>query len=132
MVIDIAPEEQSFAVFGICSRWHVGTATRNSSGARCVFTGRRKRTAAIPRGERQAMQNNKAHLTHANSLRADILAAPAVWLPRRDVLLQWLNGFVERAQAASYELGETEAADLTALEHFLRKRNVPLTGSHAG
>lgn len=64
-------------------------------------------------------------LLHAQALRADILAAPDVWLPRRAVLLDWLNNFVLRAGVARYALGETEADDLTALDQFLRKKKVP-------
>lgn len=71
------------------------------------------------------MQKNHEHLAHARSLRADILAAPHVWLPRRDVLLEWLNGFLLRVEKPSYELADTEADDLTALEHFLRKKKIP-------
>lgn len=72
------------------------------------------------------MNKSNEHLLHARTLRADILAAPEVWLPRREVLLDWLNGFVRRAETKAYELGETEAADLTALDHFLRKKKVPV------
>jgi hypothetical protein len=72
------------------------------------------------------MNKHHAHLTHARSLRADILAAPAVWLPRREILLEWLAGFVTRAEAPSYELGETEADDLAALDQFLRKKKIPV------
>ncbi|HVZ64127.1 MAG TPA: hypothetical protein VG838_06475 [Opitutaceae bacterium] len=71
------------------------------------------------------------HLAHAGTLRSDILAADTAWLPRREILLDWLNAFVARAQAANYELGQTEAADLAALEQFLRKRNIPAGGSRA-
>jgi hypothetical protein len=72
------------------------------------------------------MQNNKEHITHADSLRTDILGAPDVWLPRRDVILDWLNGFLRRAAVPSYALGDTEADDLTALDRFLRKRKIPV------
>lgn len=66
------------------------------------------------------------HLLHANALRADILASPDTWLPRREILLEWLDGFLGRAKGSSYELRETEAADLTALDRFLRKSKVPV------
>jgi hypothetical protein len=72
------------------------------------------------------MHKQNDHLLQARTLRSDILAAPNIWLPRREVLLDWLNRFVRRAETKSYELGETEAADLTALEHFLRKKKVPV------
>ena len=74
------------------------------------------------------MPQASAPLSQARSLRADILAAPAVWLPRREVLLDWLNGFGTRAQAANYTLGGTEAADLTALDQFLRTMHIPVAG----
>lgn len=71
------------------------------------------------------MHRSNIHLSHARTLRAEILAAPEVWLPRREVLLDWLNGFVLRATEPAYHLGETEAADLTALDSFLRKKKIP-------
>ena len=72
------------------------------------------------------MHKSSEHLRHARALRADILASPEVWLPRREILVEWLDGFVRRATAPSYDLGETEAADLTALENFLRRKKVPV------
>ena len=75
---------------------------------------------------RLLMQKNKEHLTHARALRAEILGAPAVWLPRRETLLLWLDSFLKRADAAKYELGGTEAADLAALDQFLRKKKLPV------
>ena len=71
------------------------------------------------------MHKHHEHLTHARHLRADIMAAPEIWLPRREVLLDWLNAFLRRAEVAKYELGETEEADLAALETFLRRKHVP-------
>ncbi|MBI5766356.1 MAG: hypothetical protein HZA93_01065 [Verrucomicrobia bacterium] len=74
------------------------------------------------------MTTIKEHLIHARALQADILAAPAVWLPRREILLEWLAAFLTRAAGPRYELGETEAADLHALEQFLRRQHVPVAG----
>ena len=71
------------------------------------------------------MNQHHEHLVHARALRTDILAAPDVWLPRREILLDWLDKFLQRAAVANYELGETEAADLVALDKFLRIRSVP-------
>ena len=75
------------------------------------------------------MHTSNVYLTHARTLRADILAAPEVWLPRREILLDWLNVFVGRAEKPAYHLGETEAADLTALDHFLRKKKIPVAAA---
>lgn len=72
------------------------------------------------------MPKANEHVLHARTLRNDILAAPDVWLPRREVLLQWLDGFLLRADKPAYLLGETEAADLTALDLFIRKKKVPV------
>lgn len=71
------------------------------------------------------MNTNREHLRHARALRDDILAAPSIWIPRRAVLLEWLDGFVRRAEVPAYDLGESEAEDLTALDRFLRTSNVP-------
>jgi hypothetical protein len=70
--------------------------------------------------------NNNEQLTQARALQADILAAPAIWLPRRENMLLWLNAFLQRAAAPKYVLGETEAADLAALGQFLRKKQLPV------
>lgn len=72
------------------------------------------------------MNPHHEHLVHARALRADILAAPDVWLPRREILLDWLDKFLQRVVTPAYTLGESEAADLAALEKFLRKRLVPV------
>jgi hypothetical protein len=75
------------------------------------------------------MNKHTDHLNHAKALQADILASPDVWLPRREILLDWLTGFLRRATVKSYELGESEASDLTALDQFLRKRKVPVAAA---
>lgn len=74
------------------------------------------------------MKHNSEPLTHARALQADILAAPGVWLPRREILLEWLASFLTRAAEPRYELQEGEASDLRALEQFLRKQKVPAAG----
>ena len=72
------------------------------------------------------MNKHNEHISHARALRADILAAPSVWLPRRETLLEWLEKFLQRVVVPNYALGETEAADLVALDKFLRKKMVPV------
>ena len=72
------------------------------------------------------MNTQNENISHAQVMRDEILASPDVWLPRREDLLGWLNAFVQRAEAPSYELGETEAADLSALDRFLRSKKVPV------
>lgn len=74
------------------------------------------------------MNQNSEHLRHARSLQADILAAPDIWLPRREILLEWLKSFLVRAAAPRYELDVCEASDLRALDQFLRRQKVPVAG----
>ena len=74
------------------------------------------------------MIDNNEHLIQARALQADILAAPGVWLPRREILLEWLKKFLARAAAPLYEIEEGEAADLRALDQFLRRQKVPVAG----
>ena len=75
---------------------------------------------------------HQQQLTHARSLRADVIAAPATWIPRRDIIIEWLNGFITRAQVSSYSMEDTtEANDLVALELFLRKMKTPVTALDA-
>ena len=71
------------------------------------------------------MNRHQEQLTHARRLRANLLAAPDVWIPRREILLEWLDGFLDRAARSSYDLDRTEPADLRALDDFLRKHKVP-------
>ncbi len=75
------------------------------------------------------MKTQNDSLIHARALQADILAAPDLQLPRREVLLEWLDGFVKRATAPAYEVGGTELDDLNALDQFLRKENIPVAGT---
>lgn len=65
-------------------------------------------------------------LAHARALRADLLAAPSVWLPRREVILDWLSDLVRRATAPNYAFAATESDDLVELERYLRTNNVPV------
>lgn len=74
----------------------------------------------------QGMNKHNEQIVHARALRADILAAPGVWLPRREILLEWLDQFLRRVVAPNYELGETEESDLAALDKFLRRKLVPV------
>ena len=74
------------------------------------------------------MTDHNEHLIHARALQADILAAPGVSLPRREDLLEWLKKFLARAAAPRYVFAASEADDLRALDHFLRRQEVPVAG----
>jgi hypothetical protein len=43
--------------------------------------------------------------------------------------VQWLDGFLLRARAPAYALEETEAADLKALDLFLRGKMIPVASA---
>ncbi|GAB1489148.1 hypothetical protein MASR2M8_16000 [Opitutaceae bacterium] len=73
------------------------------------------------------MLKHQAHLTHARSLLADMQAAPDAYLPRRAILSEWLHAFVARASLPRYELGLTEAEDLSELDTFLRSKDIAVT-----
>ena len=75
---------------------------------------------------KDTMNKHNTHLTHARALRADIVGAPQVWLPRREAVLEWLDSFLLRAAQPKYELGDSEPDDLTALDRFLRQQDVPV------
>lgn len=71
------------------------------------------------------MNINEDYAAHARALQAEIASAPGVWLPRREDLLKWLETFLQRVEDPTYTLGESEAADLAAVEKYLRTRLVP-------
>ena len=72
------------------------------------------------------MSNRTKHLTHAQALLTGIHAQPDAYLPRRDILVEWLDGFVVRAKSDHYVLGVTEADDLVALDGFLRGKDIAI------
>ncbi len=72
------------------------------------------------------MTNRTQHLSHAQALLTGIHAQPDAYLPRRAILVDWLDGFVVRATSAHYVLGVTEADDLGALADFLRSKDIAI------
>ena len=63
--------------------------------------------------------------SHAQTMQDEIQGAPETIIPRRQPILDWLKEFLIRSDKKGYVLGETEASDLTALEHVLREYGVP-------
>ena len=72
------------------------------------------------------MHKNNPQLIQARALRSDLIAAPGVWLPRREIVLGWLNELVTRGETPRYQPEETDAADLGALEQFMRDHHIPI------
>ena len=69
----------------------------------------------------------KKNQTHAKALLAGIEGAPDTYLPRRAVIVDWLNGYLLRSDRRDYVMDPTEADDLAELEKFLRQHDVPVT-----
>ncbi len=65
--------------------------------------------------------------TYATSLRDDIKSATTAGLPRRDVLLDWLDEFLLRAKKRDFEMQQTDVENLNALDQFVRFNGIPAT-----
>lgn len=70
--------------------------------------------------------DEKTTQTHAKSLLAGITGAPETYLPRRAVIVDWLNGYLLRSDRRGYVMDPAESEDLIALDKFLRAHEVPL------
>jgi hypothetical protein len=64
--------------------------------------------------------------THAKSLLADLKCAPGTPIPRRETIVNWLNAYLVRSDKTGYVAGPDEAADLVAVEEFLRSHQIPV------
>jgi len=69
--------------------------------------------------------DEKSNQTQAKSLLAGIQGAPETYLPRRAVIVDWLNGYLLRSDRRGYVMDPAESDDLVALEKFLRAHEVP-------
>jgi len=73
------------------------------------------------------MTELKTCQAYATSLHADIKAAVNDGLPRREVLLEWLDDFLVRAKKRSFQLEQPDVDNLTALDQFVRHNRIPAT-----
>ena len=73
----------------------------------------------------------KSNQTHAKSLLAGIQGAPETYLPRREIIVDWLNGYLLRSDRRGYVVDPTEADDLIQLDKFLRTHQVPIAARAA-
>jgi hypothetical protein len=69
--------------------------------------------------------DEKANQTQAKSLLAGIQGAPETYLPRRAVIVDWLNSYLLRSDRRDYIMDPAEGDDLNALEKFLHTHAVP-------
>lgn len=73
------------------------------------------------------MTSSQPHQAYAHSLQADLQAAPRADVPRRDVLLGWLEDFLRRAAAKGFALASEDLENLIALDKFVRVNRIPAT-----
>jgi hypothetical protein len=71
------------------------------------------------------MNELKTYQTYATSLLADIQAVAKNDLPRREVILDWLDEFLLRSKKRGFVMGQTDVDDLTALDLFVRVNQIP-------
>lgn len=81
----------------------------------------------IAQQTRQTMTDLKTYQAYAESLYADIHAVVKDSLPRREVLLGWLDDFLLRAKKRGFQMEQADVNDLTALDQFIRINKVPAT-----
>jgi hypothetical protein len=68
-----------------------------------------------------------SYQVYATSLHDDIKAAANDGLPRREVLLDWLDDFLTRAKKRGFEMAPADLENLTALDQFVRFNGIPAT-----
>lgn len=69
----------------------------------------------------------KTYQAYATSLHSDITGAVNDGLPRRQVLLDWLDDFLLRARKRGFEPAGEDRENLTALDQFVRFNRIPST-----
>jgi hypothetical protein len=73
------------------------------------------------------MTELKTYQVYATSLHADIEAAVNDGLPRREVLLDWLDDFLQRVKKRGFQMVQGDVDNLTALDQFVRFNRIPAT-----
>jgi hypothetical protein len=62
---------------------------------------------------------------YARSLLEDIQSAATGVLPRREILLNWLDAFLQRTAQMGFQLKPDELDTLLALDRLLRVNRIP-------
>ena len=73
------------------------------------------------------MTDLKTYQVYATSLHADIHAVVKDGLPRREVLLDWLDDFLLRAKKRGFQMEQAEVNNLIALDQFVHMNGIPAT-----
>jgi hypothetical protein len=61
---------------------------------------------------------------YAVSLLADLQAAAKIGVPRREVLIDWLDDFLVRSKKRGFEMEQVEVDDLIALDEFVHRNGI--------
>lgn len=73
------------------------------------------------------MTDLKTYQVYAASLLADLQAAAKNSVPRREVLLDWIDDFLERTKKRGFQMEQAEVEDLIALDEFVHRNGIPAT-----
>jgi hypothetical protein len=71
--------------------------------------------------------DEKENQAQAKALLADIQGSPAVALPRRETIVDWLEAYLRRSDRRGYVMDDSEGTDLHALARFLRAHGIALS-----
>jgi hypothetical protein len=73
------------------------------------------------------MTDLNTYQMYAMSLLADLQAVAKNSVPRREVLLDWLDDFLERTKKREFQMKQAEVDDLIALDQFVHRNGIPAT-----
>ena len=73
------------------------------------------------------MSEPTSYQVYATSLHDDITASVNDGLPRREILLEWLEDFQTRAKKKGFQVEQADIDNLTALDQFVRFNRIPAT-----
>jgi hypothetical protein len=73
------------------------------------------------------MTDLKTYQVYAVSLLADLQAVAKNSVPRREVLLDWLDDFLERTKTRGFKMAQGEVENLIALDQFVHRNGIPAT-----
>ncbi len=69
---------------------------------------------------------NTTTMTQARALQADLLGSAHIWIPRREILMDWLKAFLIRGAKPNYVADQDDTEGLDAIGVFLRQSSIPV------
>ncbi len=73
------------------------------------------------------MTDLKTYQVYAASLLDDLQAAAKNGVPRREVILDWLDDFLVRTKKRGFQMEQAEVENLIALDQFVHRNGIPAT-----